>query len=280
MYPRSSRTRRVCVVSTCAADTFRRQEAALEALAPLRARRGFELAIIDLGLDAAQADRLRQEHDAQVVPARDALPTPASQPDGRVPACAVWPYVPRLVPGHDVYFGFDATPPAMDEDLFDHWIGAADADLVVLASEREAGRQPGWRIDRHEARRHARTLAAFGPSAWLAMQQHPRVRLHPWAARADHPLWAFWPAMHEAVLRRTGRTDLATDIVHLLVARGEIKAAMLAVDDRTASRPANAARQSSGCRDKVVRESPLAAKPDTDSTNSRRLTTSRSPRTA
>lgn len=280
MNPRFSRARRVCVVGTCDADTFPGQLASLEALAPLRARRGFELAIIDLGLTDTQVDQLSRAHDALVVPLRDGPPAPALPHGGRVPACAVWPYVPSLVPGHDLYLGFDAEGPALREAAYDRWVAAAEAGQVALPRDHDGSVQPGRGIGLRAARRHARTLAVFGPSAWLAMRQHPPVRLHPWAARADHPLWSFWPVMHEAVLRRTGRTDLAADILHLLVARGEIEAAMLAVDDRTASRPANAARQSSGCRDKVVRESPPAAKPDTDSTNSRRLTTSRSPRTA
>jgi hypothetical protein len=224
MNPSTPPSRRVALVSGCAANFFHHQIASLDSIAALRRRERFDVVIIDLGLEAHQIERLQSQYDARVVSARWPFEPPARVKTPYPLAFAVRPYLPRLLPGYDVFLWLDSDAWVQDDRFYDRYVGAAENGSFAIAREDD----PSYRHDLRSARWHyGNMFAGFGLEAGIRMLGHPPINEGVWAARADHPIWYFWQVHYERVLRRTGKANLDQHIVHLLAARREVKMSLV-----------------------------------------------------
>jgi hypothetical protein len=210
---------KVVAVTACAANFYKYQVASLESIAGARARHGFDMVILDLGLEPQQIAELKSRFDCQVITPHWIFEPPKDLRTPLAMAYSVRPAVPQLVPGYDIYLWWDSDTWAQDDRFFDRYIQAAKRGNFAIARENDPSYRSDWKAMKWH---YGNMVTGFGLSATLAMLQHPPVNEGIWAAPARHPIWSVWQTMYEAVVHRTGKANLEQHVIHLIAARRDV----------------------------------------------------------
>lgn len=215
---------RVVLVSACAANFYKYLVGSLASIEQARARHGFDVVVLDLGLTPQQVTHLEGPARARVVTPRWTFDPPKDMRTPLALAYSVRPALPRLVPGYDIYLWWDSDAWAQDDRFFERYVRAACSGHFAIAREDDPSYRQDWRAMKWQ---YGNMVAGFGLSATLAMLAHPPVNEGIWAAPARHPVWLVWQTMYEAVVRRTGKANLDQHVLHLIAARREVPVEVL-----------------------------------------------------
>jgi hypothetical protein len=216
---------RVAVVSAGDRGSFDALCVSLASIDAARQRHGFDVVVLDLGLDTEQVAGLQSAFRARRVLPQWPFEPPAALRTAAALAHAVRPAVPRVVPGYDTYLWWDSGAVAVDDRSIERYLDGAHGGRFVIASADD----PAYRLDwRNRLGQHAKRVSGFGLSATLAMMEHPPVNDGVWAARARHPIWSVWQTLYEAAVRRTRLADVDRHALHLIAARRDVPVLLLA----------------------------------------------------
>ena len=173
--------------------------------ASLRAAEGarqLALSILDLGLEAAQRQRLEALGATLVAPGWDLdFPGRARLPE-HYKAMAARPYLPQHFPGYEVYLWIDADAWVQDAAALDIFIAAARAGRLAIVPEIDRGY---WTIHKRPKiwGQNQRAFAwAYGARAGYRLGRNAILNVGAFALRGDAPHWRLWAAAHARALQR------------------------------------------------------------------------------
>lgn len=174
----------------------------LKSLAPHRPRFGFDLVVLDFGLQPAQIEELGHLGASVVRPwwcfdvPRKFADTPHNHAYGA--RC----YLPTLVPGYDIYFWVDADAWVQDDRFYESFVGPARQGQLAIVHEKEPVYPHEWKLIRWSL---GNMVLGYGPVdgvlAWLGRHVNNGV----FAMRGDHPAWKLWARRFEQGVHRSGK---------------------------------------------------------------------------
>ncbi len=203
-------TRRV-IVSGADAAYHRYLMRALRSVRAHDAGRRIALAVLDLGLDAAQRNQAASLADALVEPGWDyALPDRDRLP-AHWRAYTARPHLPRHLPGYDAYMWLDADAWVQQWDAVEEFFAAAAGGAVAIVPEvHDAYCNQSHARDEFETVIRAAFASAFGDAVAGRLYRRPHLNTGAFALRADAPHWHTWSeALGRALVGRGSRERLA-----------------------------------------------------------------------
>lgn len=193
----------IALVTGCDAAYFPLLEGCLRSLREQQPGRRMVLAVLDAGLTLAQrrwvegiADRVAEPGWDFDFPGREAMP-------GWFRVLTARPFLPRYLPGHDLYFWLDADAWVQDWAAVALYLQAAETGALAITPEIDRAYRHFYKAGpefRSVIERSYRE--AFGEAA-AGLVHYPLLNSGALALRADAPHWAAWAAALGEALQRS-----------------------------------------------------------------------------
>lgn len=161
----------------------------------------FDLAFIDLGVDAAQRDWLAAR-DAQFVTPRPHFGLTREQIPTREMAFLLRPFLPEYLPGYDIYVWIDSDIWFQSADAFEDLLrGAATKGMAIVHESERAYRLQLWLL----AWTAKHFVKGYGALRGARLLTRTHVNAGLFAIAADAPHWDAWARRYAAAIKRTGK---------------------------------------------------------------------------
>lgn len=172
----------------------------------------FDLYVLDGGL-SAQRRAWAEGLDARLVPIDWALPEELfGKPFYRI--LVNKPFLPRIVPGYDLYLWIDADAWVQDWEAVRMFVAAATAHGLAAVPEADRayleghGKLPTELVRPSVQARGTWLKAGFGEEIMRELLLYPTINVGVFAARSDSRLWEIWGDLYrEAVSRDPAMPD-------------------------------------------------------------------------
>lgn len=160
------------------------------------------ICVLDLGLDADQRAWLRARDVELAEPGWDVdFPGRAETPL-TFRAQTARPFLPRHVPGHDVYLWMDADTWVQDWGAVETYVAAAESGRMAITPEVDRCYSITFNTP-HARAQYASYESVYGVEAAQQCGLNPTLNSGVFALRGDAPHWEMWAGELEQALQRT-----------------------------------------------------------------------------
>lgn len=172
----------------------------IESLGPVLARPNVDLAVLDLGLDAADRDWLAQ-YDAKLAAPQAHLGINGATQSPALLSFLARPFLREYFPGYDAYVWVDSDIWLQDPGVIDTYVDGALAQGMAITHEEERA----YRFQRSLFLWTAKHfLLGYGPltGGWLLTRPHVNAGF--FAMAGDAPQWEGWATRYAAAIKKSG----------------------------------------------------------------------------
>jgi hypothetical protein len=205
---------RVLIASGCDANYFELIEDLFASLFVHEQARTVDFAVFDVGLTGEQRERLSEYTNVIVEPGWDVEVPERFREQPFLRAFTLVPFIPRYLPGYDVYIWLDADTWVQEWFPIDYLLQGVRARGFAIVSEvdRSYTRPHNWarvklslggRLARVRTWNWTRYKRFFGLATAHALMFHPLLNSGVFAMRGDAPHWAAWADSFQRARLRT-----------------------------------------------------------------------------